>query len=282
MHLTQKLSSRITKVPNFVGRMSKEDTEHFQAGFVKNLVAKGAASEEWTCYVEYELLQISGWINEARWRQVALQLYDQTLEVPAIIQEPLNETDCRNWEVNAVATLAPALKTRRWLTQPDVSRIEVAMLWDILPDGRTFNQPNNPNEAEKPSQATRAVSEVDFDADEEALPGDSTPKFDSRAVLGNPAAVIPGTEAFDDIPSILRNISPKADPFDGDRLKMSGYRVGRKSPTNKPWATREQIASWTKRRSSGTISDDIPQASQVSSGADVQRLSRAVEDSASD
>lgn len=249
---------------------------------MKDPLASGATSEEWTSYVEYELLQISGWNTEVRWRQVTLQQYDRPLEDRNLLQEPLIEPDRGNWEVNAVAILAPALKTRRWIAQPGVFRIEVAVIRDGCPHSNSSNQPKKSKEAVKPFHAAPAVSEVDFDADGEIVTGDSTPKFESRAVLGNPAAVIPGTENFDDIPALLQDILPRADPFDGDRHKLTGQRVGKRSPTNKPWATREQIASWTKRRSSETISAENSQVSQVSMSTATQSLSRSVGDSDSD
>lgn len=234
--------------------------DHQQAGFFKHT---GACSDTfpdtftvWTSYVEYEL--IGKGQSEVRWRQVGWYKQDgRAIRQQDVTGPSLTVTRYTVWEMNAVYILAPALLQRRWIAQKGTSHIDLLVtrggpLATSVPkaqaelshnrggtkasDNSTENgacksskdQNSGCSEAEKDLEATRTVSDVDFDADGETVTGYTPPISINEAIGAHIATVIPGTEDFDDIEALLRVVAPEAKSSE-DRLS-TGQRVGKMAP----------------------------------------------------
>lgn len=189
---------------------TNEITDHGQAGFLKEIAVNGVVSQQWTSFVEYELLEKTS-NHELWWRQLTLQ--EQHDPVQDQRDVPNSLLDRAIWEVDAVTILAPALSERRWMERPGGFQVNV--------DKNT--------KSEKLDQAERSMSEVDYDAEGETVSGDSSPAALDMAVSNDHVAVvIPGTEDFDDVGALLRAAETEKKTRYG-RLS-NGHRVGKMAP----------------------------------------------------
>lgn len=174
--------------------------------------------QEWTGFVEYELLRNPS-NGELLWRQLTLREQgDPSKEKRGV---PNMLLDRAIWELDAVTILAPALSERRWMERAGGFQVKVA-LHSTQVD--LFNR----TESEKHDQAERSMSEADYDAEGDTTNGDSPPTLDGAVSNEHTTVVIPGTEDFDDVRSLLRAAEAKKKTRYG--RPSTGHRFGKLAP----------------------------------------------------
>lgn len=150
--------------------------------------------QQWTSFVEYEVLRNPS-NSELWWRQLALREQGDPAQERRGI--PNITLDRAIWELDAVTILAPALSERRWMERPGGFQVKVTL------QSTQVGLPNRA-EAEEHHQDERLMSKVDYDAEGDTTSGDSPPTLDGALSNEHTAVVIPGTEDFDDVGSLLR------------------------------------------------------------------------------